>query len=216
MEQRELILLTVINAWKKIIETKLIPVIKKTIENTDEWLEGNIYNYKPDMIYEEGYYAKQQNIILCAANPNIKKVLEIGFNSGFSTLLMLLSNPNIYVTCVDINIHPYTVPCYNIIKQYFGDRINLLIGDSTVVVPTIKDTFDLIHIDGAHHPLIAERDIVNSIRLCNNNCVLIMDDTDMFELNTLWNHYIFTYNLTDYPYDLVDTFKHSIKQYVKT
>ena len=212
MESYEQVIRPVINKWKQIIETSLFP----TIQNSGEYLEGNIYNYGYDMTYTSEYYAKQKNVILCATNPNIKKVLEIGFNSGFSTLLMLLSNPNIHITCVDINIHSYTVPCYNIIKSYFGDRINLLIGDSTIVVPTIKDTFDLIYIDGAHDTVTGEKDIINSIALCNDNCILIMDDTDMDNLNILWNKYCKQYNLLEYQYPLFDTFKHSIKQYVKT
>jgi len=212
MESYEEVITPIINRWKEIIETLLLAVI----QNSGEYLEGNIYNYGYDMTYTSEYYAKQKNVILCATNPNVKKVLEIGFNSGFSTLLMLLSNPNINITCVDINIHSYTVPCYNIIKSYFGDRINLLIGDSTLVLPTIKDTFDLIHIDGAHDTVTAEKDIINSIALCNDNCILIMDDTDMDDLNSLWNSYIIKYNLRAYPFNIVNTFRHSIKQYVKT
>jgi hypothetical protein len=212
MESYEQVITPIINRWKEIIETLLLAVI----QNSGGYLEGNIYNFGPDMTYTPEYYVKQQNIILCATNLNVKKVLEIGFNSGFSTLLMLLSNPNIHITCVDINIHPYTVPCYNIIKEYFGDRVNLIIGDSTLVVPTIKDTFDLIHIDGAHDTAIAEKDIINSIALCNDNCILIMDDTDMDDLNILWSKYSEEYNLSECPFNIFNTFKHSIKQYVKT
>jgi hypothetical protein len=107
------------------------------------------------------------------------------------------------------------VPCYNIIKSYFGDRINLLIGDSTLVLPTIKDTFDLIHIDGAHDTVTAEKDIINSMALCNDNCILIMDDTDTDTLNILWNHYSMIYKLSDCPFNIFNTFRHSIKQYKK-
>lgn len=209
MESIELVITPIINRWKQIIETSLLPVIR----NSGGYLEGNIYTAGYNMIYTPEFYAKQLNLVLCATNSNVKKVLEIGFNSGFSTLLMLLSNPNIYVTCVDINIHPYTVPCYNIIKSYFGDRVNLIIGDSTLVVPTIKDTFDLIHIDGAHDTDTAEKDIINSIVVCNDNCILIMDDTDICDLTTLWNYYSLKYKLSNYPYNLFNTFRHSVKQY---
>lgn len=211
MESYEQVIRPVINRWKQIIESELFP----TIQNSGEYLEGNIYAAGYNMIYTPEYYAKQQNIILCATNPNVKKVLEIGFNSGFSTLLILLSNPNIHITCVDINIHSYMLPCYNILKNYFGDRINLLIGDSTLVVPTIKDTFDLIHIDGGHSIDIAEKDIINSIALCNDNCILIMDDTDMDNINILWNYHSMKYNLSACPFNIFNTFRHSIKQYKK-
>ena len=76
--------------------------------------------------------------------------MEIGFNSGFSTLLMLISNPNIHIFCFDLGEHKYTIPCYEKLKETFGDRINITIGDSTKTLQNINDNYDLIHIDGGH------------------------------------------------------------------
>ena len=68
-------------------------------------------------------------------------VMEIGFNSGFSTLLMLISNTNMHITCFDLGEHSYTLPCYEKIKETFGDRISIVIGDSTKTLQDFSGIF---------------------------------------------------------------------------
>ena len=49
------------------------------------------------------FIEKRRNVVIsCQDKIN---ALEIGFNADFSALLILLSNPNIKLTCVDINFH---------------------------------------------------------------------------------------------------------------
>ena len=69
--------------------------------------------------------------------------MEIGFNSGFSTLLMLISNPNIHITCYDLGEHKYTIPCYQKLREIFKDRINIIIEDSRETLPSDNDIYDL-------------------------------------------------------------------------
>ena len=146
---------------------------------------------------------KRLNIIIACQNK--KNALEIGFNSGFSALLILLANPTIKLTCVDIGIHKYTIPCYKQIKNDFGDRIQLLIGDSRQVVPSIIDTFDFIHIDGGHAVDVAESDIINTNKLLKEKSYIVMDDVNMNDTNcsltNLWKHYvnIYGYKKTELP-----------------
>ena len=165
------------------INNNLIPIIKEI----NEELEGNLFMYHLTTDYFEEFKIKQKNVIKTSNFDNVNEVLEIGFNSGFSAVLFLNSNPNINITCVDIGLHKYTIPCYNKIKEFYGDRINLLIGNSKEVVPKIHNKFDLIHIDGAHDDTIAREDIINSYYLSNDKCTLIMDDYDIPHLNKLWN-----------------------------
>lgn len=209
----------IIKEWKDFIEDKLIPEIKKCSEP----LEGNIYcknlttdfsymqEYQKTQEYYDRFTSKQYNIYSSAKQSYVSDVLEIGFNSGFSTLLILLSNPNIKLICVDINYHKYTLLCYNVIKSCFPDRINLLIGDSTIIVPTIKEKFDLIHIDGCHEEVIAEKDILNTIPLAKINTIFIMDDTDIPHINKLWNHYTNLHEFQKCNYELRECIYHSIK-----
>jgi predicted O-methyltransferase YrrM len=143
-------------------------------------------------------------------------MLEIGFNSGFSALLLLLSShPSVKITCVDINYHHYTIPCFNIIKELFPDRIEILLGSSVDVLPKLTKKYDLIHIDGCHRSEIAEIDIKNSLSLINNNGIMIMDDIDYKDLNIIWNKYVDNYNLIDVDFEIYNCKFHSIKKYIR-
>ena len=121
-------------------------------------------------------------IDLLTKNPQIKIILEIGFNTGRSAAYFLSSRDDIRVISVDIGAHPYINDCKKLIDKHFPDRHSLLIGDSKIVLPELlnlqpKMNFDLIFIDGDHGapaPLIDAR---NCLALANNDTFLIMDDT---------------------------------------
>jgi predicted O-methyltransferase YrrM len=206
MQEEELI-----QKWKNFIQDKLMPVIN----NSGDELEGNIYSYNKCKDYNSDYLEKQHNILICGSRlKSNTKILEIGFNSGFSALLLLMSSDtSVKITCVDINYHKYTVPCYQVLKDYFGDRIELITGDSTIVLPSLTAKYDLIHIDGGHSTEIAHSDTENSIRLSNDDCILIMDDVNCENLKNVWNDCINTYNLKDVNFNLLPCKFHSIKQY---
>ena len=141
--------------------------------------------------------------------------MEIGFNSGFSTLLMLLSNPNIRVLCYDLGNHKYTLPCYSKLKETFGDRITIIIGDSRNTLQYDTEIYDLIHIDGGHTTEVAQNDIINSYKLSKNGTILIMDDYDFCNLHNLWDSYINKYNLKKLNINLYNSPHHDIKYVVK-
>jgi hypothetical protein len=176
------------------IDNILMPIVKAC----NEPLEGHIFDDDPS--FPNVFLPKRKNIII--ASQNSKNALEIGFNSGFSALLILLSNPTIKITCVDIATHKYTIPCFEQIKKDFGDRIELLVGDSRRVVPTINDKFDLVHIDGGHGLDVAQDDIINTNRLLMDNAIIVMDDVNINDnshrLAKLWNNYVHVYHYT-YP-----------------
>lgn len=176
---------------KKFIDDNLLPIIK----NIDKPLEGNIFMLHHTTVYTNVFINKAKNISKIVLEESIENVCEIGFNAGFSSLLMLLSNPKIKITCFDLGAHSYTIPCYLKIKEIFGDRINLIIGDSNITLLDIDEKFDLIHIDGGHETIVAENDIKNCYRLSKNGTILIMDDYDFPNLNELWNSYIVKYDL---------------------
>jgi predicted O-methyltransferase YrrM len=113
------------------------------IANTKELLEGNIFMTHHTTYYADVFLNKVKNISNLVLNKNIKSVMEIGFNSGFSTLLMLISNPNIHITCYDLGEHKYTIPCYQKLREIFKDRINIIIEDSRETLPSDNDIYDL-------------------------------------------------------------------------
>ena len=196
-----------INKSKQYINDYLLPII----DNFGELLEGNIFMLHNTINYTDVYLNKAKNISNLVLNKNIKNVMEIGFNAGFSTLLMLFTNHNINITCFDLGEHKYTIPCYEKLKETFGDRINIIIGDSTKTLQNVTDIYDLIHIDGGHSTEVAESDIINSYRLSKEGTILIMDDYDFHNLHHLWDYYIIKYNLKELNINLYDTPHHDIK-----
>jgi predicted O-methyltransferase YrrM len=201
----------IIKKTKQFINEKLLPIIK----NVGEQLEGNIFMFHHTTTYTNDFFDKQVNFILASQKPNITEILEIGFNAGFSALLMLFSNSTINITCVDICEHKYTQLCYNKIKEFFNERINLINGSSTIILPRLLGkTYDLIHIDGCHLVNVAEQDVKNSLKLCKSGTILIMDDTDGYDLNNLWKKYINNSKLLSFfPNNFVENKYHSIKVY---
>jgi hypothetical protein len=197
-----------IKKTKDFINENLLSIIL----STGEKLEGNIFMLHETTEYTNVFLEKQVNLILASSNQNIKNVLEIGFNAGFSALLMLITNPNIKLTCVDICSHRYTVLCFNKIKEIFGDRINLISGSSVDVLPRLMGSYyGLIHIDGCHLVEIAKKDIKNSLSLCKPGTLLIMDDTDNIDLLKLWLKFAIGYKLLTFPKgNFVETKYHSI------
>lgn len=196
-----------INKAKAYIDTNLLQII----HNCGELLEGNIFMSHHTTTYTDVFLNKTKNISNLLLNKNIKNVMEIGFNSGFSALLILLTNPNVHVSCFDLGEHKYTMPCYEKLKETFGDRINITIGDSTKTLQNVNEIYDLIHIDGGHSTEVANCDIINSYRLSKQGTILIMDDYDFRNLHQLWDSYIIKYNLKKLHINLYESPHHDIK-----
>lgn len=119
---------------------------------------------------------------ICQNNSFTKKILEIGFNAGFSAELFL-KNTNSYVYSFDIGSHFNSYLKYGkmYINYKFPNRHTLVFGNSTETIPMFiknnSDTkFDIIFIDGGHDYEIAIADLINCKNLSHNNTILIMDD----------------------------------------
>jgi predicted O-methyltransferase YrrM len=118
------------------------------------------------------------------ANPNIKNIVEIGFNTGVSSAYFLSARDDIKVISVDIGVHQYVNECKKLIDTHFPGRHILLIGDSKKIIPELNKSEprikpDLIFIDGDHvepTPLIDAR---NCLALADKDTVLVMDDTNL-------------------------------------
>lgn len=198
-----------IEETRKIINSTLMPII----DNTGEKLEGNIFTEHLSTKYTNKFDAKRKNLALVALNPNMKYGLEIGFNAGFSTLLMLLTNPHLHMTCVDLGEHRYTRPCFEAIEKMFPGRVEIHLGDSMKVMPTIQKTdYDFVHIDGCHLVPIAESDIIHSYRIARKGGILIFDDYDFKHLHGLWDTYIKKYKLQGLHSFVYSTPFHDIRQ----
>lgn len=103
-------------------------------------------------------------------------VLEIGVYLGHSLLILLLSNPDLRITCID-NDPTFTPAAVNYLNAHFGDRITLLLGDSRDVLSS-RDlgSFDCIHIDADHRPEAVEREFSLSRPFARPSAYFIFDD----------------------------------------
>lgn len=193
--------LSISNNWKQYIQYKLIPIIEKL----NVKLEGNIYsNHHSLDDKSENLSNKRLNIyhLLRKIKPN--KILEIGFNAGFSCLLMKMICPNVDFTCVDLNEHKYVMPCFKKINSDYNN-LKLIPGSSyDVVLPQlIKENkkFDFIHIDGDHSLSGAKKDLDLCLKLCHNKTIILFDDTNLLHLDNLCNLYIKKNILKDFHFD---------------
>lgn len=167
-------------------ENYLINIIQPVIQKTGSKLEGNIHSEGGKYNSCDSLINKRENISRLVTNaPNGTEVLEIGFNAGYSSLLMLMSNSGIKLTCTDINSHPYTSKCYERIKQDYPN-IDMIYGSSINVLPSLHKQnkfYDIIHIDGGHARHIVKADLSNSLKLSKSGTYLIVDDTNLEYIN---------------------------------
>lgn len=196
-----------IDNTKRYIDDYLLPIII----GCGEVLEGNMLMFYTSYEYPDYFINKVKNISNLVLNKNIRNVMEIGFNAGFSSLLMLLSNPHLTITCVDLGEHTYTMSCFNQLKKTFGERINIIIDDSTKTLKNITNVYDLIHIYGGPSLEVANNNIINSYRLSKPGTILIMDEYEVSKLHELWESYIIKYNLKSLDINVYNCEYHDIK-----
>ena len=195
--------MNVINIWEEYIEKNLLNLI-------NDPLEGNFYSSHLMKIKNSEMIPKQENILSFIESFKPKNILEIGFNAGFSTLLMKIIDPEIKMTCIDINSHPYVIPCYDqICKDY--KNIKLILQNSTIALPELiemKLKFDAIHIDGSHAEKQVEKDFNFCLNLCNSKSVIIIDDTNLKNINELCEKYINEKVLKEHVFSKVECKKY--------
>ena len=149
--------------------------------------DGQTYQYC-DLMYN-----KQE--LLYNAVKDVKNVLEIGTYMGHSLLIMLLSNPNLKITCIDIS-DKYASKAVNILNKYFNNAITFIHSDSLIALPKLSNNFDFFHIDGCHTDDIITQEFKHILRLnnsSNNILKIIFDDLGCF--NNLYNNIIPKYNI---------------------
>jgi hypothetical protein len=132
--------------------------------------DGQTYKYCNLM------YDKQ--LLLYNSVKNAKNVLEIGTYMGHSLLIMLLSNPELKITCIDIS-DEYTKPAVKILNKYFNNAITFIHNDSLIALKDLNIKFDFFHIDGLHDENYITKEFEYCLKLNNssdNTFKIIFDD----------------------------------------
>lgn len=111
--------------------------------------------------YYEGFYNKQELLYNLAKES--KKVLEIGTYMGHSALIMLLANPDLKITCIDIS-DEYALPSINVLNKYFNNAITFIKEDGAKALENLNEKYDLFHIDGDHSDSVVEKEVNNILK----------------------------------------------------
>ena len=148
------------------------------MNNLNNYLRSkNIYNFEghTQQVQPETNFLK--NIV---DNPNIKNVMEIGFNAGHSAETFLSTNKNINLISFDIGDHDYLIFGKEFIDNTYPNRHELIIGDSLKTIPEFvknNDTkFDIIFIDGGHTYTVVKNDTEKSFSMLSNKGIILWHD----------------------------------------
>ena len=104
--------------------------------------DGRTYEYCIDM------YDKQK--LLYEVTKSKNSVLEIGTYVGHSLLIMLLANPRLRATCIDISDEFAKVSTDYLQEAFPESEIEFIHKSSLDALPEITKKYDLFHIDGTH------------------------------------------------------------------
>ena len=125
-------------------------------------------------IYDKSMYEKQK--LLFKLSKQNKKVLEIGNYMGHSILIMLLANPKIQITAIDIN-DKYAKPSLDYLQEQFPfSKINFIHGDSLKVLSNLEGEFDLYHVDGTHTHSRISQEFLMLLNLKKKKIKILFDD----------------------------------------
>merc|ERR1712232_473322 len=136
--------------------------------------------------------AKQRNLLSLAAAlpPEDAVIVEVGFNAGHSSLLMLAAHPTAKIIAFDLCEHTYTNSCFEALHTAFPGRLQLITGRSQQTVPAFARSHglraDLLHIDGDHHDTSARADIENCAKLARPGALVVFDDICFSSLGIVW------------------------------
>jgi predicted O-methyltransferase YrrM len=111
---------------------------------------------------------------------NKTTALEIGVHGAHSLLIMLIANPNLQIDAIDLCLWEHTEKCVQYLNHYFGNRINLLKGESLQMIKALEQSkrYDLVHIDGDHDIKYVKNEFDSLQHKFAKYATIIFDDID--------------------------------------
>lgn len=187
--------------------------LNTVIDEIDETLEGNLFYVDKSprwtrKLHSE-FLSKRRNYAIFATVCDA--IVEIGFNAGHSALLGLSANDKLIYRGVDTGYHSYTNPCYEYLKECFGDRIDVTFDQSENAMPQILIIYPELNelkvgwvIDGCHDTTVAASDLENILNIAKLGDVIMFDDTNMPTLRGVITAYAVSGEI-QVLYDTVDS-----------
>ena len=116
---------------------------------------------------------------------------------GHSLLIMLLANPKLNITSIDID-DKYSGKVVKYLQSiFFNSNIEFFKGNSLHVLPKINKKYDFFHIDGAHGNTTITQEFIHCKRLSSSNDFkLVFDDVDV--CNTLQKNIHSSYKVIEH------------------
>ncbi|CAM9184652.1 unnamed protein product [Ectocarpus sp. 12 AP-2014] len=131
----------------------------------------------------------------------VKKICEVGFNAGHSSLNWLLhSHPSTKILAFDLGEHEYMKHALHYLQAIFPGRLEVLIGDSSETIPAYAvaeaaagrepQGCNILFVDGDHSEDGAYADLVNFRALASRDWnVLAIDDLEDPPVEAAWRRF---------------------------
>lgn len=148
----------------------------------------------------------------CSYLHPVLSYLEIGVDGGGSLNTVLCQGVPPRIVLCDIWDPTYcnhgdVKPYVNGVLEFFGAKAEFLDGDSKETVPRLRETFDLITVDGDHSEAGAYEDLINAWPLVRSGGgILVMDDINHPEypwLKGVWELVLRQWKQEQWRFDLV-------------
>lgn len=137
-------------------------------------IDGQSYTYEPRE------FKKQE--ALFRVGQKSTSVLEIGVYLGHSLLILLLSNPTLQITCIDID-PTFTPKAVEYLNVHFGNRIRFFLGNSHDVLKSESlGKFDCIHIDADHRIEAVQQEFILCHQFASPGAYFVFDDYEAIRL----------------------------------
>ncbi len=133
-------------------------------------IDGATLDYCPLM------YDKQRDLFETAKTAS--NVLEVGVYAGSSALIMLMANPLLQYTGIDICEYEFTEKCICYLQDAFPGRVQFIRGNSVDAMQGLDlQTYDMVHLDGDHGSII-KQETAMVLKAGNKNVQIVYDDYD--------------------------------------
>jgi len=171
-----------------ITNSKHLAKLHDIIRESGEYPEESIMNIH----FNNSYFLNTRQVDLYILSKLSSVILNIGFNAGHSTLIMLLSNSNTKILCVDICEHKYTEKCFEYLDSVFPNRIYLLKGESKSMINSqnITQKVDMVNINGSQDSLTMNIDFWLSKSVSTSKAYVIWNNLDHYCGLSFWEGYV--------------------------